>query len=173
MLEAAAVPILVKAVDFLFDESRKILQERRERRQAEWQQEEHAESFPSKPTAEVQPEQSEKGQDLSKKDAEQKPADSVWTKEELLSLKLSEATWSAYEAEIQHLIELKRTYTRNYQLAKEQYAKWTGSLVPPIVVHNLEEAEKCLIDTMKHLRGTLSKLYGKSIIVPDIEDDIR
>jgi hypothetical protein len=35
MIEAVGIPILLKAVDFLFEEGRKILQERRERRKAE------------------------------------------------------------------------------------------------------------------------------------------
>jgi tetratricopeptide (TPR) repeat protein len=113
MLEAISIPILMKAVDFLFEESRKILQERRERRQAEPQQ---AQS--------------------SIEGVERKTADRVQTKEELLTLELSQSTWSSYKDEIQHLLSLKETYARNYQLAKEQYAKWTGSLVPPIIVHN-------------------------------------
>ena len=35
MIEAVTVPIIVKAVEFLFDESKKILEERRIRRQGE------------------------------------------------------------------------------------------------------------------------------------------
>ena len=34
MLELFAIPVLSKAIDFLFDEGHKILQERRDRRQA-------------------------------------------------------------------------------------------------------------------------------------------
>jgi hypothetical protein len=35
MIDPLQLPILMKAIDFVFDEGRKILQERRERRQAE------------------------------------------------------------------------------------------------------------------------------------------
>ena len=34
MLDAFELPVLLKAIDFLFDEGRKILEERRERRKA-------------------------------------------------------------------------------------------------------------------------------------------
>ena len=35
MIDVAQLPILLKAIDFIFDEGRKILEERRERRKAE------------------------------------------------------------------------------------------------------------------------------------------
>ncbi|HQU35030.1 MAG TPA: hypothetical protein PLR65_00435, partial [Anaerolineales bacterium] len=56
-----------------------------------------------------------------------------------------------------------QTYSQNYQIAKEQYAKWGSALVPPIVVHNMTEAEDAMIETIKQLEAALSKLYNKDI----------
>jgi hypothetical protein len=59
---------------------------------------------------------------------------------------------------------LLETYTRNYQLAREQYAKWGSALVPPIIVHNMDEAENSVLDTLKQLEAVLSKVYRKEIL---------
>jgi hypothetical protein len=61
---------------------------------------------------------------------------------------------------------LLETYSRNYQLSKEQYAKWGSALVPPIIVSNLTEAENAVLETLQKLEDTLSKVYEKDII-PD------
>jgi hypothetical protein len=60
-------------------------------------------------------------------------------------------------------------YTRNYHLAREQYAKWGSALVPQVVVHNLEEAEDAVAETMREIQELLVKVYGKPIIVPELE----
>ena len=58
------------------------------------------------------------------------------------------------------------TYSRNYHLASEQFAKWGSALVPPIIVHNMTEAEKSMVETLKKLEDVLSKVYEKDI-TPD------
>lgn len=85
------------------------------------------------------------------------------SKEELLSVKVDEGLWKNYEAEVGHLVRLLQTYSQNYQIAKEQYAKWGSALVPPIVVHNMTEAEDAMIETIEQLEAALSKLYNKDI----------
>lgn len=159
MIEAAGVSILMKAVDFLFEEGRKILQERKERRQSQ-RQEAKIESLTPMPAIEVQP---HKGTD-------QMPSDVIQTRENILRQRVSQAAWSAHEAEIRHLLSLIEIHSRNYRLAREQYAKWGSSLVPPIIVNNLEEAENAIADTMSKLQATLNAVYGKTIIIPELEE---
>jgi hypothetical protein len=55
------------------------------------------------------------------------------------------------------------TYSHNYHLAKEQYAKWGDALVPAIIVHNLQDAENSMVETIKRLETVLAKVYKKDI----------
>jgi hypothetical protein len=64
-------------------------------------------------------------------------------------------------------VTLLETYSRNYHLAREQYAKWGSALVPPIIVHNMVEAENSVLDTLKRLEAVLSKVYKKTVIPPN------
>ncbi len=145
MLDALELPILLKAIEFVFDEGRKILEERRERRKANdipaKSEEKQPEAEPALPAPEAKEE----------------------SKQDLLSTKVDEILWKNHEAEIQHLVRLLETHSKNYQLAKEQYAKWGSALVPPIVVHNMTEAENSMLATIKQLEGVLSKVYNKDI----------
>ena len=84
-------------------------------------------------------------------------------KQDLLTSKIDELLWQNHQLEIQHLVKLLETYSRNYHLAKEQYAKWGDALVPPIIVHNMQEAENSTIETIKQLEIVLSKVYKKDI----------
>lgn len=145
MIDPVQLPILLKAIDFVFEEGRKILEERRERRKAQ--------ENPSK--AEIQ----ETPDEVTAVEVEQKKE----LKQDLLASKIDEILWQNHEAEVQHLVRLLETYTRNYQLAKEQYAKWGSALVPPIIVNNMNEAENSVLETIKQLEAVLSKVYRKEI----------
>ena len=147
MIEAVQLPILLKAIDFVFDEGRKILQERRERRKMEGSTAAGPE-VPAIEAKEIVPIEAEKA---------------IEVKQELSASKVDESLWQNHEAEVQHLIRLMETYSRNYHLAKEQYAKWGSALVPPIIMHNMTEAENAMIETLKRLEGALSKVYEKDI----------
>lgn len=147
MIDVAQLPILLKAIDFVFDEGRKILEERRERRKADAasqdgksQEQEQAEEVAP---AEVQ-EQAE-------------------VKQDLLTSKIDEIVWKDHETEVKHLVKLLETYSHNYHLSREQYAKWGSALVPPIILHNMTEAENSMLETIKKLESVLSKVYKKEI----------
>ena len=151
MLEPLQIPILLKAIDFIFDEGRKILEERRERRKTS------AASSTAEPSAEPEPA------------LEPEPADIQATnqaKQELLTSRIDEILWKDHELEVQHLVRMLETYSRNYHLASEQFAKWGSALVPPIIVHNMTEAENSVVETLKKLEDVLSKVYEKDI-TPD------
>jgi hypothetical protein len=158
MLEAAAFPLLMKAIDFLFDEGRRILQERGERKAA-YQQEGDTMAISS---------------DLANSSQQQwntdQPApDVIDTKEDILRHQISQATWTTHEKEIRHLLSLLEVYQKNYWLAKEQHARWGIELVPSIVVHRLEEAENNVAETMTKLCSRLSIVAGKPIVIAELQ----
>jgi len=145
MIESIQIPLLLKAIDFVFDEGRKILAERRERRMSENNAPQIEEPQAEK---EIIPLEPEKANEIKK---------------DLVASKIDELLWQNNESEVKHLVTLLETYSRNYQLAKEQYAKWGSALVPPIIMHNLVEAENSMMDTLKRLEAVLSKVYKKDI----------
>ena len=149
MLETIQIPILLKAIDFVFEEGRRIFEERRARRKAE---EASAQSVETEPVKESAP---------AEKPNEEPAAESA--KQDLIASKIDKLLWRDHEEEVQHLVRLLETYTRNYQLAKEQYAKWGSALVPPIIMHNLTEAENFVVETTQKLEAVLSKVYQKDI----------
>jgi hypothetical protein len=145
MIDPTTLPILLKAIDFVFEEGRKILDERRERRKTQ----EPLPSSEEKPSsAEIVPLQ---------------PEQAVEIKQDLLASKVDEILWHNNEQELQHLVRLFDTYSRNYYLAREQYAKWGDALVPPIIVNNLRDAENSMVDTIQRMETVLSKIYKKEI----------
>ena len=84
-------------------------------------------------------------------------------RQELLTSTIDELLWQNHQSEVQHLVKLLETYSRNYHLAREQYAKWGEALVPPIIMHNMQEAENSMMETLKQLEIVLSKVYKKDI----------
>jgi len=145
MIDPVQIPILLKAIDFVFDEGRKILEERRERRKTN---DNSQTSENQEPVTEITPLEPEKENEI---------------KQDLLASKIDEILWQNHEADVKHLVRLLETYSRNYHLAREQYAKWGSALVPPIIVHNMTEAENSMIETIKKLEIILSKVYKKDI----------
>ena len=151
MLEPIQIPILLKAIDFIFDEGRKILEERRERRKTS------AASSTTEPITEPEPAPEPEPTEI------QEPNQA---KQDLLTSKIDEILWKDHELEVQHLVRMLETHSRNYHLASEQFAKWGSALVPPIIVHNMTEAENSMVETLKKLEDVLSKVYEKDI-TPD------
>ena len=145
MIDPTQLPILMKAIEFVFDEGRRILEERRERRK-------RLEHLPSAEAAETPQEV-----------AVREPEKEIEIKQDLLASRVDEILWKNHEQEVQHLVRLLETYSRNYYLAREQYAKWGDALVPPIIVNNLADSENSMIDTIKRLEIVLSKVYKKDI----------
>jgi hypothetical protein len=151
MLDPIQIPILLKAIDFIFDEGRKILDERRERRKAN--------QASSKTETPVKNEEKPPQAEVTSVHPEQSPA----LKKDLLATSIDNNSWLDHEDEVQHLVRLLETYTRNYHLAQEQYAKWGDALVPPIIVNNLTSAENSVAETLQRLETVLSKVYKKDI----------
>jgi hypothetical protein len=145
MIDPIQLPILLKAIDFVFEEGRKILEERRERRKMN---SDPGTSEKQEPAKEITPLELEKESEI---------------KQDLLTSKIDEILWQNHEEEVKHLVRLLETYSRNYHLAREQYAKWGSALVPPIIVHNMTDAENSMLETIKQLEIILSRVYKKDI----------
>jgi hypothetical protein len=145
MIDPTQLPILLKAIDFIFDEGRKILEERRERRK---NSDSASTSENQEPAKEISPTEIQVNHEA---------------KQDLIASKIDEILWQNHEQEVKHLVKLLETYSRNYHIASEQYAKWGSALVPPIIVHNMTEAENSMIDTLQRLETVLSKVYKKDI----------
>ncbi|HSJ87756.1 MAG TPA: hypothetical protein VK909_11150 [Anaerolineales bacterium] len=145
MIDPFQIPILLKAIDFVFDEGHKILEERRERRKLN----------DASPKTDIQ--------ELPKEVIELPSEQIKEVKQDLLASKIDDLSWLNHEEEVQHLVRLLEIHSRNYYLAKEQYAKWGSALVPPIIMHNMTEAENSMIETIERLKTVLSKVYKKDI----------
>jgi hypothetical protein len=149
MIDPMQLPILMKAIDFVFEEGHKILEERRERRKMQVDALHTETPAPvGEPAAPLTPAPAPNHEEV---------------KQELLTSKIDEILWKNHEAEVQHLVRLLETYSRNYYLSKEQYAKWGSALVPPIILSNMTEAENAMLATIKQLETTLSAVYKKDI----------
>ncbi|MBV7326707.1 hypothetical protein KFU94_00315 [Chloroflexi bacterium TSY] len=147
MFETIAIPALLKAVDFIFDEAGKILEERRERRKTNAHQE---------------------AQSIDQLNSSIDSEDTIYSKNLALQHSISESIWNDTQSDLQHLMKMLEIHKKNYYLAKEQYAKWGSALVPPIIVSNLSEAEDDIAGTTKKLLEVLSRVYGKEVIIPEI-----
>jgi len=145
MIDPTQLPILMKAIDFVFDEGRKILEERRERRKT-------SDSTPTsenqEPAKEITPVQLQENNEI---------------KQDLITSKIDEILWQNHELEIQHLVKMLEKHTKNYYILKEQAAQWGSALVPPVILLQIEEKENSIMETRKQLEIVLSKIYKKDI----------
>lgn len=145
MIDPTQLPILLKAIDFVFDEGRKILEERRERRK----------TSDSTPTSE--------NQEPAKETTPAVIQEKNELKQDLLASKIDEILWQNHELEIQHLVRMLEKHTKNYYILKEQAAQWGSALVPPVIMLQIEERENSILETRKQLEIVLSKVYKKDI----------
>lgn len=158
MLDPNQLPILLKAIDFVFDEGRKILDERRERRKMNETGQSSEVQKPVEPIVEPDP-----VKEILTPTPAPEPEKPEETKQDLLSSRIDEILWQSHELDVKHLVKLLETYSGNYRMAKEQYAKWGSELVPSIIVHRMTDAENSMLDTIRQLEVILSKVYKKEI----------
>jgi hypothetical protein len=161
-LEAAAVVILTKAIDFLFEQGAEILRFRRERKKGETTL---APTHEPEPPAMPPPPAGAEGTPDDTKEA----GGTVATREELMRREIDQAMLERNEGEIRHLLTLQEIHTKNYHLAREQYAKWGDALVPPIIANNLENEERALAEVMNELRTKVEEVYQTKIEIPDLD----
>lgn len=147
MIEAIAIPILTKAIDFLFDESKKILEERRKRR----------EKFDVR----------EKSNDgIQTKNGSTMPLpheQTISNRSDALSFLIEESAWKEKESEINNLLELLEIQRKNYNLHAKQYAYYGEADVPQRIIHSIDNDEKEIMKTSKKLQDALSNVYKAKV----------
>ena len=146
MIDPTGLPILLKTLDFLFGEAQKILQERRERRASK--------------NINVQDSNKDSHQPSNNRSSE-----SIGSINEAMSTQISENILKNEISELEHLLKLKDTYSKRYQLAKEKISIYGTLDTPYKVLHELEEAEEGIEDVVTKLKSTLAKIYNKEIVV--------
>ena len=145
MIDPTQLPILLKAIDFVFDEGRRILEERRERRKLNDNSPKNEDQEPAKEITAPEPEKE------------------IEIKQDLLASKIDEILWQNHELEVESLVKQLGKHTESYYILKEQYATWGSALVPPVIVLQMNEKENSMIETIKRLEDILSKVYKKDI----------
>lgn len=158
MIEAIAVPILVKAIEFLFDESKKILEERKIRRQAE------LETSTSNNLG-----QQKMGQSSESIAATDLPTKLIDTKQNTLNTKIDETRLKSVEKDLAHLLGLCEIFKSNLYNAKEKYARFGRDYAPPHLLYEIKENEEGLLDSTRKINKLLSQIYEKEIIVPNLD----
>ena len=158
MIDPVQLPLLLKALDFLFDEGSKILQERREKRLLELSREKDEEKKSEKIL-----ENKTNETELLTKNLVQDSYSVLANKDKLQTTPVIEEMWLENKDELSHTLELLKIYSDNYNLAKKQSAMWGEALVPTIVIHNLNEAEKGFMVTYRRAEQILARIYGKSV----------
>jgi hypothetical protein len=139
LVEALLVPVIKKAVDFLFDEGREVLKAHLDRRDTA-----------GKPADnEISPPQ-------------QSNATGVFamTKDDALRKKIDQAAIGRHKEELDHLLRIQEIQSRNYHLAKEQEAVWGRELMPPIILSRVVSSEKELSETTARIRGVIDAVYA-------------
>jgi hypothetical protein len=140
--EPFALMVLTQAVSFLFDEARKILDERRQRRQ-ETEEPDDTVALPD-------------GAEES-------------TKETILDLKPTSLDQETQE-EINHLLELIKIQRDHRRKAEVKINKLGGILfVPPNVRVELENAEDEILKHTQKLKKLLEKVYNQPIYIDGLE----
>ena len=147
MIDPVQLPILLKAIDFVFDEGRKILEERRERRKMDTSTPAEIKA-PETEAKEIVPLEPEKAKETEQELSTSKVEENCGKK-----IKRRSNTWSGCWKHIPAIITL----------LKEQYAEWGSLLVPPHILHNMTETENSITETRKQLETVLSKVYKKDI----------
>lgn len=156
MIDPVSLPILMRAINFVFDEGSKILQERRERRMAQG-------------VSKIQESLSPPVKANTPEEPSSELAVAINSKDSALSEKIEKASWLLVASKIEAIVSILEIHLKNYSHAKEQYAIWGKALVPQPILHNLEEAENNVIKDIAELQEILGKVYGKKFVLPYLE----
>lgn len=138
-MEAWQVPIVTSSLEFLYDVGRGLLADIRAR---------HEKQSPNEPS------NIERASFLEK---------ALETKKEVrLKQQVNELGLQQRKEEIEHLIRLSNIYSKNYHAAKEKAALWGPGLTPQILLHELENAEENLFETLNKLKTEVDAVLKDS-----------
>jgi len=140
MIEVTTVIVLTKAIELLYDQVAKILLDCQQRKQ---------------PSARRSSAHS--GMELQR---------IIPSQADALQASIRQTSWLEYEAEVKHLVALLDIQSRNYWMAKEQYARWSGTTIPQIVISNLEEEGIAVTQSVTRLDMILTELIKDRLPSP-------
>lgn len=143
-MDPLAIPVLMHAIDFLFEEAGKILDERRERRRTAGNE----------------------AEDYLVKDEQTPSAKAINSRSDALEAPIDLTVWQDSQSRVEHLLSLLDIYTKNYYSAKKSFAIYGAADVPPIILHRLIDAEDGIAQTTKELQKLLRQVYGKELQIP-------
>ena len=139
MLDPLSLPLLLKSIDFIYEEYSKLLDERRKRREETRKA--------SKVITTPQP----------------IPKNTIQSKEEALTKRINAKQWQKGEEDIRHLVSLLEIHYGNYRLLSKQYATWTEALVPSVIANGLTQEERKIEEITQQLQQRLAEIYGKDM----------
>ncbi len=138
-LEPIAVVALTKAVDFLFDEAGKLMEERRAARKARGD----AEDTPAPPAGAV-----------------------TTTKEEVLSLQPKTVYLKDIPKEVQHCLDMIHQYRDNKRRLDATIAAYNGFLFAPgHIQYQLRDSEDQIKHWCQQLKNLIDESYGHKIVI--------
>jgi hypothetical protein len=145
MLDAIAVQILMRAVDFLFVESTKILEERKGRGLT---QASKIDSIGS----------------VLEDNSPKRSEDIINSKENALQAKINETAWKSFESQIKSLLLEKDIHIKNYHYIRNQIADLGVALTPPGLINQRDHEETEINKITEELQVILSQVYGKRVV---------
>jgi len=144
MVETRTLPLLMKAVDFLFDQGAKILEARRARAaEADGDAASHQDSG----------------------EAVVPPGDRavIVSRDDAIARRIGARRWADAEGHVEHLMELIAIHTEHYYSAEKALAKWGSDMAPPILGHRLADAETKIAELHEALRLALGEVYDADV----------
>jgi hypothetical protein len=132
-MDAWQVPIITAALEFLYDVGRRLVDEIATRKN---QDNVSHEKTPDPISSELE----------------------RYNKAELMATKVNVEELEEHKEKLDHLLRLRDIYTKNYYNAKEKTAMWGPGLVPPIVLHELDDAESNLLKLVGDINGSVKAI---------------
>lgn len=143
--EILAESILRKAIDFLFDQASKIMEERRMTRQRKEE----------------------------KIDPRTNVTENSPTKRDILSRNPKNLYLNDYSQEIRHCMDMIERYRHNKRQIEETIAHYGSlSLTPTHVKNELKDTEEAIGHWIKRLKQTIEEVYGCRITIVGIDENL-
>jgi hypothetical protein len=149
-LEPIAVAALTKAIDFLFGEAGKLMEERRLARKNRGD------------------EQSDSGSDISAKT--KKDTKAIASKEDIKNLEPKELHLRDIPQEVKHYLDLIHARRQNRRQLEQQATAYGGFTYAPLIVQNqIRSSEQEIYENCRKLKRLVEEAYGYKIIVNGLD----
>lgn len=144
-IDPITVPVLMKILDFFFDQGAKILQQRRERQAKELEKDGKSDATTTHDTKPMQIETT------------------ITSKESALQQKIFDQKIKYNQKRLEHLLEIKEIYTNRHDLARKKMSVLGEIDTPYKILHEIDECEREIARIMEETKILLSDIFGKPI----------